>query len=217
MSDLRNREALRVINTGAGNPMFGKHPSEETTKKRLIARAGYVHTKETREKIRVGNEGKKYSKESREKMRRSAIGRFCSEETKEKLREITKQLWQDTEYSKKTLVGLDMHPNKPETYLFNLLQELCPNLFKLNVCGEVAIINGKIPDFVCEEKKLLIELFGDYWHSEKCSKRNNQKHVTPEERINLFKPFGYRTLVIWEKELGDLPSLQTRISSFVEF
>jgi len=39
-------------------------------------------------------------------------------------------------------------------------------------------------------QKKLIELYGDYWH----------KGQNPQKRINYFKKYGFKTLIIWEKE-----------------
>ena len=67
------------------------------------------------------------------------------------------------------------------------------------------ILSGKIPDFVnVNGKKKLIELYGDYWH------RNDN----PQDRINLFKKFGWDTLVVWEKELKDEILLKEKILEF---
>lgn len=67
------------------------------------------------------------------------------------------------------------------------------------------MINGKNPDFTnCNGKKKLIELFGDYWH----------KGEDPQDRINIFKKFGYDTLVIWESELKDINKVKNKVIKF---
>lgn len=80
-------------------------------------------------------------------------------------------------------------------------------------CGQITnpgdfsfMINGKNPDFVnCNGKKLIIELFGDYWH----------KDDNPEDRAKVFEPFGYKTLVIWEHELKDIENLKNKLEGFI--
>lgn len=53
-------------------------------------------------------------------------------------------------------------------------------------------IGRLFPDFVnIKNGKLLIELYGDWWH----------RGQNPQERINLFKQLGYSCLVIWAHEL----------------
>jgi hypothetical protein len=47
-------------------------------------------------------------------------------------------------------------------------------------------------------------LFGDYWH------RNDN----PQNRIDIFKPYGYSTLVIWEHELNNVEELSKSLITF---
>jgi hypothetical protein len=71
----------------------------------------------------------------------------------------------------------------------------------------VNVVAGKCPDFVnVNGQKKIIELFGDYWH----------RGQNPQDRIDVFKPFGYETLVIWQRELEDLKSLRHKIFDFAE-
>ena len=68
-------------------------------------------------------------------------------------------------------------------------------------------INGKNPDFTCVNgKKLLIEHFGTYYY----------QGEDPEERKKIFSEFGYKTLVIWEKELENINEVESKIRNFIE-
>jgi len=91
--------------------------------------------------------------------------------------------------------------NKTEAKLGQILG----NQFKYTGNG-TKLINGKVPDFVNESAKVIVEMYGRYWH------RNETVQKT-EERIKLFKSHGYNTIIIWEnevdtktvkKKLGDL-------------
>lgn len=95
-------------------------------------------------------------------------------------------------------------PNKPEKFLLRLLNDLHPGEWKYT--GDFSMtINGKCPDFVnCNGQKKIIELFGHYWH----------RGQNPQERIDVFKPFGYETLVIWEHELKNIENLIEKINAF---
>jgi very-short-patch-repair endonuclease len=85
-----------------------------------------------------------------------------------------------------------------------ILNSLCPGEWKYVGDGQL-IINGRCPDFVnVNGQKKIIELFGDYWH----------KGENPKDRIKIFEPFGYQTLVIWERELKDLKLVSDKILSF---
>ena len=67
------------------------------------------------------------------------------------------------------------------------------NQFKYTGNG-TKIIDGKVPDFVNEIEKVIVEMYGSYWHRNETT----QKTI---ERINLFKSHGYSTVIIWENEV----------------
>jgi len=120
-------------------------------------------------------------------------------------RKKSKALWRDKNYVKKIQASYHCKPNKPESILLNLLNNIYPNEWKYT--GDFSlIINGKSPDFVnCNGKKLIIEMFGDYWH----------KGERAKDRALCFEPLGYKTLVIWESELNDINNVANKIKSFV--
>ena len=120
-------------------------------------------------------------------------------------RKKSKALWRDPEYIKKVQNGYHCKPNKPESMILDLLESLYPGEWKFT--GDFSlIINGKSPDFVnCNGKKLIIELFGDYWH----------RGEDPKDRAKVFEPFGYDTLVIWESELKDIDAVGLRVKEFM--
>lgn len=85
-------------------------------------------------------------------------------------------------------MAINLHPNKPEQIILDLLNEMYPGEWKYT--GDFSfMINGRNPDFAnCNGQKKVIEFWGDYWH----------KGEDPEDRKAIFREFGYDTLVIWE-------------------
>lgn len=78
--------------------------------------------------------------------------------------------------------------------------------------GQV-MIGRKIPDFInTNHKKQLIEIFSRYWHS--LEKTGRTEYEEEQYRINIFKEFGYSTLIIWEDELDNEELLVGKIQKF---
>lgn len=145
--------------------------------------------------------------ESIAKMRNSIIELYKNDPRyAEMISKRMKENWADPEFALRMGIAQGITPNKPETVLLNLLNELYPNEWKFT--GDFSfMINGKNPDFTnVNGQKKLIEMYGDYWH----------KDDNPQDRINAFKPFGWDTLVIWEKELKDLATVKVKINEFSE-
>lgn len=103
--------------------------------------------------------------------------------------------------------GRRIHPNKLEQRLIDICEEY--NLpFKFTGDSPYPGLAGKMPDFVSTNgEKKIIEIFGDYWHS---------PDQVPE-RINLFKQYGYTTLILWGHELRSYADseLVKRINNFL--
>ena len=197
--------------------MKGKRHSEETKKKISESRVGKQLSEETKRKVSenngLGMKGKYHSKETKRKISDRMKGKIPwtkdnhhSEKSKGKMSESHKKLWRDSEYAKMMWESFNRLPNKPEMFLRNLLNQLYPGEWKYVGNGKM-FLDGKCPDFVnVNGQKKLIELFGDYWH----------KGENPQDRINIFKPFGWNTLVIWEHELRGFRALRRKIFDFVE-
>jgi len=123
-------------------------------------------------------------------------------------REFIIQKNKNPDFIKKRMKALNIKPNKKEIILNNLLQNTFPFEWKYVGNGKI-IIDRLNPDFInCNGKKLIIELFGDYWHSAKIA------HITEEERRKRFAKYGFKMLVIWESELKNLNKVSSKIKDF---
>lgn len=97
------------------------------------------------------------------------------------------------EWVKAAMSAVVNKPNYSEKKLGDILERHFPGDFRMNVSGEV-VIGGKIPDFVnVNGKKLVVELFGSKWH----------KLEEEKSRKAFLKKYGFKTVVIWQKELKD--------------
>jgi very-short-patch-repair endonuclease len=112
--------------------------------------------------------------------------------------------WKDSKFISNQMKARGCKPNKTELKFEQFLNSLYPGEWKYVGDGQL-IINGRCPDFVnVNGKKQIIELYGDYWH----------RGQLPEDRAKIFEPFGYQTLVIWEKELKNMDKVEEKILNF---
>lgn len=112
--------------------------------------------------------------------------------------------WANPEFSIRhrelMMAGMHIKPNKPEQIVKTILDKIDPNKWRFVGDGKTEIenskhsIGGKFPDFWNGDHKL-VELYGDYWH----------RGENPQDRIDLFDRYGYRCLIIWERELKKQP------------
>lgn len=112
------------------------------------------------------------------------------------------------------LLAIQRKPNKPEQKLMKIIAEL---QLPYRYVGDGKILIGSyIPDFIqTNGKKHIIEIFGDYWHSDKKKHyRELSWHQTELGRMMAYSQFGYKTLVIWEHELSKLESVKRKLLQF---
>ncbi len=174
------------------------------------------HSEETKRKIGLANTGKHHSEEAKEKIGILLKGKTNSIETKKRKSKALKKLWQNLKYKEKQLksmyASMNLKPNKPERRLRNRLNHLFPGEYKYVGNGKVWI-GGKCPDFInINGQKKIIEMFGDYWHGRKRTKRT--KYHEEQLRIKHFAKYGFKTLIIWEKELKNIKEIKKNLRKF---
>lgn len=195
------------------NAQRGKHHSEESKQKNGNSHRGKKHSPrslECREKDRVIHKELWRNPEYRKKQIDARVGKLQSSDAREKNRISHKRLWKDPTFVQSQLSKRGESPNKTEK-LFQSFLDWFPG-FRFVGDGQV-IICGKCPDFINEEKHLIIELFGNYWHSQAVTGVPEEQHE--KERKKLFELQGYRTLIVWERELEDQESLRKKIADFM--
>jgi very-short-patch-repair endonuclease len=134
-----------------------------------------------------------------------------SPEGREKRIDALYKTWQDPEIKARrvsaTLKGNQIRPTNIEQTVIDVINEY--NLpYKYVGNGEV-IIEGKNPDFInVNGLKSVIEVYGRYWH---------QIEDEPE-RIEFFLRYGFRTLILWDREIENVPheEIYQKILKFTE-
>lgn len=134
------------------------------------------------------------------------------EDVKKKQSLRTKEQWRDPKFRElmnftRQKLRFSDNPNNKEKELFKILNEICPGYFKW-VGNWTLIIGSFNPDFVSSDNKFIVEHFGDYWH------RNDSERQI-RHRVDVFKSFGYDTLIVWEKELLNKITLTQKIKDML--
>lgn len=177
------------------------------------------HSEEAKRKIGENN-AMKNRPEIRAKTSKSLKGRtyrelFGAKETRRRLKEMSqsmKRTWQKPEFITKQMRARGVTPNRVEKQLSNMLKKLLPFEYKYVGDGEI-ILGGKCPDFInVNGQKKIIEMFGDYWHGEE--KTGRTKKQEENQRIKHFAKYGYKTLIVWQSELKNMPKLKRKLVQF---
>lgn len=167
---------------------------------------GRIIPQETRDKLSLAGRGRKDTEETKAKKSQVRIGMKFAEEHCLNIGRSKKVAWSNPEWRDKVVkaqrLGCCVHPNKAETALLELLECEYPSEWEFVGNGSL-IIGGKNPDFWNGDHKL-IEFYGNYWH----------KGEDPQDRIDLFEQYGFKTLVIWENELRCPDKVLKRVAGF---
>ena len=100
------------------------------------------------------------------------------------------------------MIARNIVPNKSEIKLGKMISKFG---FKFVGDGQILILK-KSPDFINKKQKKIIELFGEPFHTKEEARK----------RISLFTKQGFKTLIIWSKELSNKTKLQKRLIDFYE-
>ena len=156
-------------------------------------------------------------------------GKHHTEATKRRMSKIIsksiKKLWQNSEYKERHHKAMlkwyskysnciHISPTKPERRLRNDLNKMFPGDNRFVGDGKIWIV-GKNPDFMnVNGQKKIIEMFGNWWHSKE--KTGRTKKEEENQRINHFAKYGYKTLIVWQRELNNIPELKRKLTEFHE-
>lgn len=130
--------------------------------------------------------------------------------------ESTKLMWSDPEFAEKTRIaiikGLCKRPTNLEKKLMKTIeQHHLP--FRYVGAGDL-LIGLRCPDFINEDTKQVIEVFGSYWHDP-----NVNEKVRPNQTYDLtmkhYEKFDFDCLILWDYELNDEDLILDKIGEFI--
>jgi G:T-mismatch repair DNA endonuclease (very short patch repair protein) len=199
---------------GEKNPFYGKHHTEDSRRKireALEISGANQRASERMKKNHPMNNPKVWrrflnimrSVEYRQKISSIKRDQLKSREYLKRLSEAAKINWRSPAFVKRWAKACWKRPTSLEERMMKILDEYFPGKYSYTGDGKDGIIIGTmIPDFVRNDGKAVIEVFGSFWHHKKDEK----------ERITAFQKFGYRCLVIWEQELENKAAVIDKIS-----
>lgn len=132
------------------------------------------------------------------------------ERTVRRMQEGRDRAWQDPEKKQKWIEamwdGSGRIPNATEQIVIEVIQDY--GLPYKYVGDGKFLLDGKNPDFInINGEKKIIEVFGEFWH----------KKTDEQERKDFFNQYGFKTLVLWHKDIvkSDREVMAQRIKEFV--
>lgn len=206
---------IHIPRSGANNPFYGKHHSDEY--KKLASERSRASTKklwespEYREKVIGAATGKKRDDNFKEKQRRNAVDQMKNIEQRKLRSEIMKTSWQE---DKITCSRNSFNRSKEEKdFIYKLNKKLnCSIKEKQVILCEDSQGNKKriLPDGLLWDN-IVLEFNGDYWHANPL-KYNPEDHIQigrstfsaksiwnkDKLRYRRLLNLGYKIIVVWE-------------------
>lgn len=223
-SCLKMREINKNKNSGEKNGMYGRHHSNitkqkigEKSKEKIFTeeyrkklseamsgnkrRIGFKHSEETKNKISKALKGIPLSQKNKLGISKALKGRKFTLEWRLKLSEAAKRRFKNPDFLRSFKKSIEQKPTGIEKKILNMIKN-----YGYEYTGDFSLwIDGKNPDFINEENKKVIEVFGNYWHN---------KMDEPSRSLH-FKKNGYKILIIWEKEIKlDFENVKKRFLKF---
>jgi len=213
--ETKKKISLSHLGTHYGRGI-AKTPEAEQIRRAKISRAltGRYPTEETRLKLSERHKGIKPNKRQLQSLKLGTIACQSIEANKKRKLTMSKN-WQNPDFVEAFWKANSIKPNRAELKLEVILNKAFPKQFKYNGNFNLRItLGGLIPDFVnVNSRKQVIELFGDYWHSEK---RIRSWKRTELGRIMAYASLGWQCLIIWEQELKYEELIIAKIQQFMK-
>lgn len=155
------------------------------------------------------------------RLKRAVEMRWSRPEAHEKARkpkpqhsEFMKSLWQDPAYRSSMLRACWRKPNKLEKAVQTLLDAHFPGQWLYAGNGVMGTrVGERRPDFVHREKPLVIEVFGDFFHSPEF--RFFRYALSEEATVAFYRRHGFDCLVIWEKEMAGRSDIVAKVGALI--
>lgn len=170
-----------------------KSHSEESEKKRIKSRSWYKHhSVETLKKMSDALKGKPLTEKHKQSLRKpksvKRINYGHTEETKKKLSKLTKQQWLDG-------IHKPIYKSKGHKEIMEILSNMG---YKIK---DEFVVCGRPFDVYVEDKNLLIEFNGTFWHRDPRFYKEEEGRIywnKDKEKIDSAVKSGYDVKTIWQ-------------------
>jgi hypothetical protein len=194
---------------------FGEEKAKEIKKKKsksMIGRlVGYVHSENSRKNMSIAHLGQ--IPWNKDKNNEQSYGEERAKEINEKNKQSALLRWKDPIYREKVtkaiLEGLMQRPSSFE----KIISDLCiENSLPFIYTGDGRIlINFKNPDFICEEKKIVIEVFWSWFKIRDYGSIENYKEFCRQK----YNSAGWKVIFIDENEIDNKELCLKKIKSYL--
>jgi very-short-patch-repair endonuclease len=209
---------------------FGYLNSSETRRKISLANKGRKPEEETRQRMSLAQKGKKRGKSNPSKRKNvrnklslatkrywKNLPKFNKDIRAKKVSVFQKKLWKTQEYKEKQLKRMRQKytPSKLEQKFDIFFKQ---NNLPFNYCGNGSIIiGGKIPDFICNPLKLVVEVGSKKekdFRAIQHNKYNNWQNYERKRKAH-FKRYFFDCICLWEDELKYPFKILNKIRRFI--
>ena len=122
-------------------------------------------------------------------------------EVYEKMLEDYRSKWLNPEWKAKQLKKMHTGANKAtkaELKVADVLLKSFTTFIHSSIKG--IVIGEKLPDFIDEQNKIIVEVFGRWYHDQLLNKKVKPKR-TPEYTVLYYNKLGYSIFIVWHDEL----------------
>ena len=202
----KTRQLLSVA--GIGNThALGHRLSPEKRQQISENETGKVITEDVRRRTSKTLTGHEVSEKTRKLIADSLVGHEVTKVTRQKKSDSMKERWKDAEFAKSMAEAWNRKPSRPELQLLSVLDKHFRGEWEYVGDGKVWI-EGRNPDFLnVNSKKLVIEMFGMFWHNPEFF----PNRLSEEELTAHYKKYGITCLVIWEYDIFDEDEVVRRV------
>lgn len=207
-----SKETLDAMSASAKVKVFSEEHRKSLSEAQIKRHAGTSQEEHERisKLISEANTGRYFDSLWRENIGRASRERSKDPEYRRRMSESCKRCWRDPEYVQAQQERRHAKPNLEEYLLGYLLERNFPEEWRYTGSSGPPI-GSRIPDFTHKARKVVIELFGPYWHISKARTLDDEV-----DRIEGYSKLGYSCLVLWTDETWDEAFVVEKVTSLIE-